>query len=220
MEHLAERIEDLGIVPVVVIDDAAHSVSLGQVLVKEGLPCAEITFRTAAGQEAIRRLAAELPDLLVGAGTVLKVEQARQAIEAGARFIVAPGFNPGVVDYCLEQGIEVFPGICTPTDIEAALEKGLSILKFFPAEPMGGLDFMKAISAPYGMVRFIPTGGIGPGNLKQYLAFEKTLACGGSWMVHTDWISKGQFDLVSRHVREAVRLVSEVRGAPASWQSE
>ena len=204
MADMFEKIGNLGIVPVVAIHDAAHAVDLAEALKKGGLPVAEITFRTAAAEEAIKRIAGEVPGLLLGAGTVLTVEQAEKAIAAGADFIVAPGFNPKVVGYCQDRGVPITPGICTPTDIEAALGMGLKVLKFFPADTSGGIKGLKGMSAPYGMLKFIPTGGINAGNLNEYLAFEKVLACGGSWMVKADLISAGNFDLITELTREAV----------------
>jgi 2-dehydro-3-deoxyphosphogluconate aldolase / (4S)-4-hydroxy-2-oxoglutarate aldolase len=210
-EEVTKSIERLGIIPVIVLEEAAAARPLAKALLEGGLPCAEVTFRTAAAADAITCIAREYPDVLVGAGTVLKVEQAEQAIRSGARFIVAPGFNPRVVDYCIERNVAVFPGVATPTDIEAALEKGLGELKFFPAEPMGGLEYLKAVSAPYGQVRFIPTGGISAENAGKYLAFKKVLACAGTWMVKKEWISSGQFEQIRQAAEQAVRLVAQSR---------
>lgn len=204
MSALLEQLRKLRIVPVIVIDDPNDAAALASALVEGGLPIAEVTFRTASAAESIRRIAGERSDLLLGAGTVLKVEQAKQARAAGATFMVAPGFNPAVVDYCLEQNIPVFPGVATPTEVETALNKGLSVVKFFPAEPMGGLPFLKAMSAPYGMMSFIPTGGISAQNLKEYLAFNKVVACGGSWMAPAEWIKGKMFDQIRDETRRAV----------------
>src|SRR5262245_57338620 len=176
------------IVPVIVIDDPGDAVPLATALADGGLSCAEITFRTAGALEALRRIRDERPSMLAGAGTVLTPRQAGDARAAGAQFIVAPGFSPAVVDHCLEHDIPVFPGVCTPTEIEAALERGLDVLKFFPAEPMGGLNFLKAIAAPYVGVKFMPTGGINATNIKSYLSFNRVVACGGSWMAPSEWI--------------------------------
>src|SRR5262245_51314153 len=175
---LTDRLRDARIVPVIVIDDPSDAIPLGEALLAGGLSCAEITFRTPRAGEALQRIAAEVPSLLAGAGTVLTPEQAAAARDAGAQFIVAPGFNPRVVDYCLERDIPVYPGVATPTEVEAAREKGLRVLKFFPAEPVGGLAYLKAIAAPYVDVEFIPTGGINATNLASYLAFKKVVACG------------------------------------------
>jgi 2-dehydro-3-deoxyphosphogluconate aldolase/(4S)-4-hydroxy-2-oxoglutarate aldolase len=204
VNEVLKTIGDLGLVPVVAINDAAHAVPLARALLAGGLPVAEITFRTAAAEEAIRRIAGEVPEVLVGAGTVLTPEQVDKAVAAGARYIVSPGTTPAVVRRCQEKGVPVTPGIASPSDIEVALGLGLDIVKFFPAEAVGGLKALKAMAAPYGMVKFIPTGGIDAGNVTDYLAFAKVHACGGSWMVKTDTIAAGRFDEIERLVREAV----------------
>lgn len=198
------------IVPVIVIDDASDAIPLGAALTQGGLPCAEVTFRTPNAADAIARLAGEVPEMLVGAGTVLTPQQAARALDVGAKFIVAPGFNPAVVDYCLERGVPVYPGVCTPTEIEVALGKGLQVLKFFPAEAAGGLAFLKAVAAPYAGVEFMPTGGINLGNLPTYLAFHRVVACGGSWIAPTEWIATKQFDRIRSETERAVRLVREL----------
>jgi len=204
MNDVLAKIGELGLVPVVKIEDAKDAVSLGKALIEGDLPIAEVTFRTAAAEEAIKTLTAELPDLLVGAGTVLTIENVKKAVAAGAKFIVAPGFNPKIVDYCVENNIPVTPGINSPTQIEMAIERGLMVLKFFPAEASGGLPLLKSMAAPYGGVSFIPTGGINQNNLNTYLSFNKVLACGGSWMVKADLISSGKFDEITRLTKEAV----------------
>jgi 2-dehydro-3-deoxyphosphogluconate aldolase/(4S)-4-hydroxy-2-oxoglutarate aldolase len=209
---LTERLRDVRIVPVIVIDDPDDAIPLGEALLAGGLSCAEITFRTPRAGESLRRIAAEVPSLLAGAGTVLTPEQAAAARHAGAQFIVAPGFNPRVVDYCIERDIPVYPGVATPTEVEAAREKGLRVLKFFPAEPMGGLAFLKAIAAPYIDVEFIPTGGINASNVASYLAFKKVVACGGSWMAPTEWIAAKQFDRIREESRRASSAASTDRG--------
>lgn len=177
-----------------------------------GLPCAEITFRTAAAQQAIRSIASSLPGITLGAGTVLTVEQADRAVSAGAQFIVSPGFNEKVVDWCLETGVPVTPGVATPTEIEMALDRGLEILKFFPAEAMGGIKTLKAISAPYVGVRFIPTGGVNLDNLADYLGLPSVHCCGGSWLVKSKLISQGSFDEITRVTQDAMAVVHRVRG--------
>lgn len=207
MNEVLERIGTFGLVPVVKIENAKDAFPLGKALLEGDLPIAEITFRTAAAEQAIKTLSQGLPDLLVGAGTVLTVDQVKKAVEAGAQFIVSPGFNPRVVDYCLENKIPVTPGINSPTQIEMALDRDLEIVKFFPAEASGGLPMLKSMSAPYGGIQFIPTGGINQGNLNSYLAFNMVHACGGSWMVKADLISSGKFDEISRLAKEAVFLV-------------
>lgn len=205
------RLRAARIVPVIVIDDPEDAVPLARALASGGLACAEITFRTPRAAEALRRIASEVPELFVGAGTVLTPEQARAARDAGAQFIVAPGFGPRMVDYCLEHQLPVYPGICTPTEVEAALEKGLRTLKFFPAEQSGGLAFLKAIAGPYVGVDFMPTGGITASNVASYLAFNRVVACGGSWMAPADWIAAKQFDRIRDESR---RAVDAARGRP------
>ena len=200
---VVKRLRSVRVVPVITIDDAAHAVPLARALAAGGLPCAEITFRTAAAAESIARITGEVPELFVGAGTVLTPTQANAASEAGAQFIVAPGFGPRVVEYCQARAIPVFPGIATPTEIEAALEMGLRTLKFFPAEPMGGLAYLKAIAAPYVEVSFLPTGGINAANVASYLAFDRVIACGGSWMAPADWIAAAQFERIRDESRRA-----------------
>jgi len=204
MNTILEKIHELGIVPVVKIDTPEHAVPLGEALLAGDIPVAEITFRTAAAEESIKRLSSELPDLLVGAGTVLTPEQAEKAVKAGAKFIVSPGFNEPVVDYCLEHGVPVTPGVNSPSQVEQGLYKGLDVLKFFPAEASGGLGMLKSMSAPYNDVRFIPTGGIKTENMNDYLGFSKVLAIGGSWMVQPGMIAGERFDEITRISREAV----------------
>lgn len=207
MNEILKKIGNLGIVPVVKIKDVKDALPLGRALIAGDLPIAEITFRTDCARDAIKRLSEELPDLLIGAGTVLNIDQVKSAIDAGAKFIVSPGFNPKVVEYCVSNNIPITPGCNNPTNIEMALEYGLSVVKFFPAEASGGMTALKAISAPYGMIRFIPTGGINAKNLNSYLSFNKILACGGSWMVSQDLISSGNFDEITRLTKEAVGIM-------------
>ena len=212
MNEVLKKIGEIGIIPVVVLDDANDAEPLAKALIDGGLPCAEVTFRTAAAEEAIRKMSTAYPDLFVGAGTVLTVEQANRAVDAGAKFIVSPGLNPEVVKYCVQRGIPVCPGTCTPSDIEQALALGLDVVKFFPAEPAGGLGFIKAIAAPYTGVKFMPTGGISAKNVREYLAYDRILACGGSWMVKKDLVQAGDFEKITELVREAADIVKEVRG--------
>lgn len=208
MNSILEKIGQLRLVPVVKIEQAQDALALGQALRDGGLPLAEITFRTDAAEEAIRILSDKLPEMLVGAGTVLTIDNVRKAVAAGAKFIVAPGFNPKVVDYCLGHNIPIVPGVNSPTDIEMGLDRGLNVLKFFPAEASGGLRLLKALVEPYGGVKFMPTGGINADNVLQYLALKQVVACGGSWMVKTDFISAGRFDEITRLTQEAVELVA------------
>ncbi len=204
MNKTLERIGGLGIVPVVKIEKAEDALPLGKALIDGDLPIAEITFRTSAAEESIKTLTGELPNLLVGAGTVLTIEQVKKAVSAGAQFIVSPGFNPRVVDYCIENSIPVTPGINNPTQIEMALERGIEVVKYFPAEASGGLPLLKSMSAPYTGIKFIPTGGINQNNLCSYLSNNKVHACGGSWMVKPELIYSGNFAEITRLTREAV----------------
>jgi 2-dehydro-3-deoxyphosphogluconate aldolase/(4S)-4-hydroxy-2-oxoglutarate aldolase len=204
MNGVLEELGKIGIVPVIKIDDVEKAVPLAKALIAGGIPCAEITFRTAQGEEAIRRIAGEVPGILLGAGTVLTTEQVDRAIDAGAKFIVSPGLNPKVVAHCLEKGIPITPGCSNPSDIEQALEAGLEVVKFFPAEQAGGLDYIKAIAAPYPGLKFMPTGGINAVNIAKYIAYEKIHACGGSWMVSADLINAGDFEKITSLSREAV----------------
>lgn len=212
MNAVLEQFQKIGIIPVVVLDDAKDAEALGKALMEGGLPAAEVTFRTEAAEESIRIMAEKFPDMLVGAGTVLTTDQVDRAVAAGAKFIVSPGLNPKVVKYCIEKNIPVTPGTQTPTEMEQAIELGLDIVKFFPAEPAGGLKMIKAVSAPYTMLKFMPTGGISAENVREYLAFDKILACGGSWMVKKDLIKNGEFDKIKEMVAEAAAIVKEVRG--------
>ena len=209
MNEVLEKIGALRLIPVVKIENSKDAVPLGQALLEGRLPIVEITFRTAAAEGAIRALTAELPELLVGAGTVLSVDQVKSAVDAGARFMVAPGFNPTVVDYCLKHNICVVPGVNNPSQIERALERRLQVVKFFPAEASGGLPFLKAVAAPYGDILFLPTGGINLQNLMTYLSYPRVIACGGSWMVKTDLISSGNFTQIKKLTQEAVAIIKE-----------
>jgi 2-dehydro-3-deoxyphosphogluconate aldolase/(4S)-4-hydroxy-2-oxoglutarate aldolase len=204
MDAVLEELGKIGIVPVIKIDDVEKAVPLAKALIAGGIPCAEITFRTAQGEEAIRRIAAEAPGILLGAGTVLTTDQVDRAVKAGAKFIVSPGLNPRVVAHCAERGVPITPGCSNPSDIERALEAGLEVVKFFPAEQAGGLDYIKAISAPYPGLKFMPTGGINALNIAKYIAFEKIHACGGSWMADAGLINAGDFEKISSLSREAV----------------
>ena len=212
MSDLLKKISDIGVVPVIAMTDVEKAVPLAKALLAGGIPCAEITFRTAEGEECIRRIAAEVPEVLVCAGTVLTTEQATRAVKAGAKFVISPGFNPRVVGFCKDNGILIVPGCANPSDMEAAIEFGLETVKFFPAEQAGGLDYIKACAAPYTGLRFMPTGGINAGNLAKYMGFGKIVACGGSWMVTKELIDSGNFDEITRLCKEAVEVVKSVRG--------
>lgn len=201
MMTLEQRLQQIKIVPVIAINDAVHAVPLAKVLVENGLPCAEVTFRTDAAQESIRLMRDAYPDLLIGAGTVLTTQQVDQAISAGADFIVSPGLNPTTVKYCQQRGIAIVPGVNNPSLVEQAMELGLKTLKFFPAEPSGGVAMLKALSAVY-PVQFMPTGGVNPRNVADYLAIPSVVACGGTWMVPSDLMDSGNWDEIARLVRE------------------
>ncbi len=208
--EVVTRLAQLRVVPVLALEDAADAQPLAEALLAGGLPCAEVTFRTAAALESIRAFA-QVPGMLVGAGTVLKPEQAQAAADAGAQFIVTPGFNPRVVSYCTSHGLSIIPGISDPTSVEMALEHGLDVVKFFPAEACGGVKYLKAIAAPYSMMRFMPTGGIEASNLKSYLAFPKVVACGGTWMVRPELIKARDWARVTLLAREAIELAQDLK---------
>lgn len=206
MNEVLQRLSRTGIVPVIAIDDAEKAVPLARALTAGGLPAAEVTFRTAAGEEAIRRIARECPEVLVGAGTVLNLEQCGRALAAGARFIVSPGYNETLVNYCVEKGVPVLPGCANASDMTRAVNAGLKLVKFFPAEQSGGASFLKAL-APVFPLDFMPTGGVNTKNLMDYLSFDRVAACGGTWMVKKDLISGGQWDEITRISREAVKTM-------------
>lgn len=201
-----EEVGKIRIVPVVVLNDAEKAVPLAEALCKGGLPCAEVTFRTDAAEESIKRIANARPDMLVGAGTVLSPEQADRAMAAGAKFIVSPGLNPKVVEHCLKNNYPVCPGIMTPTEIELAMSFGLERVKFFPAEQAGGLKMIKALAAPYTKLKFMPTGGLNAQNITEYLAYEKIFACGGSWMCAGKLVNENKFDEIEKLTAEAAAL--------------
>ena len=212
MNEVLEQFGKIGIIPVVVLNDAKDAKPLGEALMEGGLPCAEVTFRTAAAEDSIKAMAKEFPDMLVGAGTVLTIEQVDRAVNAGAKFIVSPGINPKVVEYCVKNNIPITPGTCNPTNVETALEFGLDVVKFFPAEQAGGLNYIKAIAAPYVGMKFMPTGGVNATNVRDYLAYDRILACGGSWMVKGDLVKAGDFAKIKELTAEAAGIVKEIRG--------
>lgn len=201
---IAEKFQKLGVVPVVVLEDTKDAVPLAKALVEGGLPCAEVTFRTEAAEESIRLMTEQFPEMLVGAGTVLTKEQVDAAVAAGAKFIISPGFDPEIVDYCLEKEIPVFPGCISPSEVAQAVKRGLKVVKFFPAEPAGGVAMIKAMAAPYVGLKFMPTGGINAKNLEEYLTCDKIVCCGGSWMVKGDLVAAGEFDKITELTKEAV----------------
>ncbi len=205
MQDLYKRLYEVGIVPVIKIDNASKAVPLAHALTEGGLPAAEITFRTPQAKDAIRAIADACPDMLLGAGTVLTPEQADEAKRAGAHFVVSPGLNPRVVRHCQKIGMPILPGCSNPSDIETALELGLDTVKFFPAEAAGGLPMLKAMAAPYGSIRFMPTGGLNENNILTYLSFDKVIACGGSFMVKDEYIRNGEFDKIRELTGRAVQ---------------
>ncbi len=207
MNQLLEQIAKIKVVPVVKLDRVEDAKPLGEALMKGGLPVAEVTFRTDAAEESIRIMKKEFPDMLVGAGTVVNVEQAKRALDAGATFIVSPGFSAKVTEFAIDHNIPVLPGTCTPTEVMAAMEYGLEVVKFFPAKQYGGLDTIKALAAPFPTMKFMPTGGISAANILDFLAFGKIIACGGSWMVKDSLIVNHEFDKIEQLTREAVELV-------------
>ncbi len=207
MSDLMQQIHDIGIIPVIAIEDADKAVPLCKALMEGGLPAAEVTFRTAAAEEAIRRIAAEVPEMLVGAGTVLTCEQADRAIAAGAKFIVSPGFNPAVTRYVIDKGVPMMPGTATAGEMEQAMSMGLNVVKFFPAEQNGGVAKLKALAGPYTNLRWMPTGGVNTKNLMDYLRFDRIIACGGTWMVKKDLIEGERWDEITRICKEAVKTM-------------
>ena len=211
MMDIAEMFQKLGVVPVVVLEDTKDAVPLAKALVEGGLPCAEVTFRTEAAEESIRLMTEQFPEMLVGAGTVLTREQVDAAVAAGAKFIVSPGFDPEIVDYCLKKKIPVLPGCISPSEVAQAVKRGLTIVKFFPAEQAGGIAMIKAMAAPYVGLKFMPTSGINAGNLTEYLSCDKILCCGGSWMVKGDLVKAGDFGKIRELSAETRKLVDTIR---------
>ena len=208
---MLDVVEQIGLhklVPVIIIDNKEDALPLADALIQGGLPVAEVTFRTQAAKESIEKIAKQFPTMLVGAGTVLTIDQVKAAVDAGAKYIVSPGLNPKVVEYCVTNKIPITPGIATPSEIEQALEFELDVVKFFPAETLGGIKYLKAISAPYGNLKFIPTGGIDESNLTGYLQFPKVLACGGSWMVKKELVTSKQFDVITKLTSAALGIIN------------
>ena len=206
MEIIAKKLGEMRVVPVVKIDKAQDAKPLAQALCEGGLPCAEVTFRTQAAADAIREMTKAYPDMLIGAGTVLTAEQVDAAFYAGASFIVSPGLNPKTVKYCLDKNIPIIPGVATASEIEQGIDLGLNILKIFPAQQIGGVGLIKALSAPYSSIKFMPTGGVNEANINDYLALGAVLCCGGSWMVTADMINGGKFDEITKMTRSAIEL--------------
>lgn len=208
--ELSESLKDFRLVPVIALESEEQAVPLGEALLDGGLPLAEITFRTDAAEAAMRRMSSELPDLLLGAGTVLTTEQVDKAIDAGASFIVTPGLNPRVVEHALKRGVPITPGVNSPTGVELAMEYGLRLLKFFPAEVSGGVKMLKALGGPYKSVSFIPTGGVSLSNLESYLSLKNVTACGGSWLVPKEALAAGDFDQIRELTSDSCELASRI----------
>lgn len=207
MKTLEQKLQEIQVVPVIAIQDASKAVKLAQVLVENGLPCAEITFRTEQAVQAIKNIRATYPDMLIGAGTVLTSAQVDEAIDAGVDFIVSPGFNPTTVKYCQQRGITMVPGVNNPSLVEQAMEMGLETLKFFPAEASGGTAMLKSLAAVY-PIKFMPTGGVNPANVKDYLALPSVLACGGTWMVPNDLVEAEKWDELAKLVAEVANIIA------------
>jgi len=212
--EITARLAGIALVPVIEIPDPQLAGPLADALVAAGLPCAEITFRTPGAAAAIRAISKRHPDMLVGAGTVLRPDQVDQALDAGAGFLVSPGFSPGVVSHALDRGAVMLPGTCTPTEVEMARAAGIGLVKFFPAEPAGGVPYLQALTAPYPTLRFVPTGGIDAGNAAAYLAIGQVAAVGGSWMAPRALIAGQEFGVIAQRARDAVRLVQRLRAGP------
>lgn len=210
MNDLLNKIHDIAIVPVVAIDDASDAIPLANALVKGGLPIAEITFRTDAAEQAIRAITSEVPQMIVGAGTVLTTDQMDKAIAAGASFVVSPGFNPKTLEHALSKGICMIPGTATPGEMEQAMGYGLDAVKFFPAELNGGLAMLKALAGPYRTLKWMPTGGINADNITDYLSFDRVLACGGTWMVNKSLIAAKKWDEITALCSDAVKKKQEI----------
>ncbi|WP_426350361.1 bifunctional 4-hydroxy-2-oxoglutarate aldolase/2-dehydro-3-deoxy-phosphogluconate aldolase [Alloiococcus sp. CFN-8] len=200
-------VEEKKIVPVVTINNVNDAIKLGEALCEGGLPIAEITFRTSSAEGAIKEISKNIPEMLVGAGTVINLEQAKRALDAGAAFIVSPGINRSIIEFAIDNDIPIFPGVCTPTELMIALEYNLPVVKFFPAKQYGGLDTIKALAAPFPGIKFMPTGGINADNITKYLEFDRIIACGGSWMVKENLINDGEFSKIIELTKEALALV-------------
>lgn len=212
MNKILDKVKNTGIIPVVVIENIEDALPLAKALCEGGLPCAEVTFRTEAAKEALKIMKDSFPQMLLGAGTVLTTKQVDEAVDAGAEFIVSPGFDPEIVDYCLEKDLLVLPGCSTASDVAQAVKRNLEVVKFFPAEQAGGLDMIKALAAPYTNLMFMPTGGINPQNVTKYLEFSRIIACGGSWMVKSNLIANKKFDEIKALASQASKIVENIRG--------
>ncbi len=215
MHPIIDQLRLVRIIPVIAIDNADDAEPLAAALIDGGIPCAEVTFRTAAAKEAMTRIAKKFPSMLMGAGTVLNIEQVKTAVGCGAKFIVSPGLNKSVVEYCQANNIPTTPGVVTPTEVGNAIELGVDVVKFFPAEASGGVEYLKALAAPFNQMKFIPTGGIGEANILSYLKLPYVIACGGSWMVKSDLINNKQFDEIRKLSLQAVQKIRSDPATPA-----
>ena len=213
---VAEALRRWRIIPVIVIEDPKNAPNVAASLMAGGLPIAEITLRTKSALEALKRIKGEQPEMFAGCGTVLNVAQAKEAKAAGAEFVISPGFSRPVVDYCLEQELPVFPGVATATEIEAVLETGLSLMKLWPIETLGGIQFLELLQGPFGGVQFNPSGGVTAATFERYLAVKNVTAVGGSWMAPADWINARQFDRITEAVRQTTNKVAALRSASSS----
>lgn len=211
MNDIFKRISDIGIVPVIKLDDAMNAAPIAKALYMGGIPCAEVTFRTDACVDSIKIMKKECPNMIIGAGTVLTTKQVDEAVEAGAEFIVSPGLNPDVVKYCVDRGIIIIPGCSNPSDIEQAIKYDLEVVKFFPAEAVGGLKMIKSMAAPYGNIKFFPTGGINSNNIIEYLSYDRVICCGGTWMVPADLIKQEKFDEIEALTKKAVEGILDFK---------
>ena len=201
-----EQFSKIGIIPIAVLNDAKDAAPLAEILCKNGLPCVEIAFRTPASEESVRVISYNFPDILIGAGTVLTMEDADRAMNAGAKFIVSPGLNPKVVQHCIDNSVPVIPGVMTPSEMQQAMELGLEVVRFFPAEQAGGLAMLKAVSEVFTDLNFMPAGGFNAKNVRNYLVYDKVIACAGNWIFSNDLITTGKL------IKEAAAIVKEVRG--------
>lgn len=207
MTSLIEQLSEIKIIPVLQIYDATLAVPLAKVLIENGLPAAEVVFRSDAAIESIRLIKEAYPEMLLGAGTILNAKQVDQAVEAGASFMVSPGLNPNTVKYCQQKGIPIIPGVNNPSQIEQGIELGLDLLKFFPAEASGGVNMVKSLLGPYVDVKLMPTGGIDKTNVKDYLSINRVVCCGGTWMVSAALINSQNWEKIAKLTREAADLV-------------
>lgn len=211
INKIEEKLHEYFLIPVITIDDKEKARNLGKTLIKSELPVAEITLRTKDALDAIKIISTNYPQILIGAGTVLTVQQAIDAINAGAKFIVSPCLDLEVIDYCMNNNVPVFPGVATPTEINTAQKKGLKIVKFFPSETYGGIKAINSISAPFSDVKFIPTGGISLSNLHEYLGNNKVWACGGTWLAKKEYLNNDEFDMIENNIFEALKILKEIR---------